>query len=170
METCDLNDCDFLETRFLEYSDENAFLQDTEREYRGVILYFVDRVSIGLSNPEPTIPLNQMSSGKPYYEYMPLDVPIEKDAIDNWIKITRDRLRRTHSLYETIYWYMADFSCILVERNKQWFSKALPKIEELWNIILKERETGYEHRAAKKRILKPSGNSLIVNKLLSEEI
>ena len=47
METCDLNECDFLETRFHEYEDENEFLADgsfTETEAKdpkGIILYFM---------------------------------------------------------------------------------------------------------------------------------
>jgi hypothetical protein len=35
-----------------------------------------------------------------------------------------------------------------------WFKHAQPKIDEIWKIIVAERETGYEHRAAKKKIVK----------------
>ena len=48
METCDLDECDFLETRFKEYENEEAFYApDNKHEHRGVILYFIERVSIG---------------------------------------------------------------------------------------------------------------------------
>ena len=40
METCRLERCDFLETRFKEYEDETSYLNDTEIEYKGIILYF----------------------------------------------------------------------------------------------------------------------------------
>jgi len=38
-----------------------------------------------------------------------------------------------------------------VERNREWFNAARPKIEDVWQTVLKERETGHEHRASKKR-------------------
>jgi putative phage-type endonuclease len=157
METCDLDECDFLETRFCEYADEDAFYNDIEHEDRGVILYMVSRVSMG-----DITHLNiSTSSNAPHYEYMPLDIPLDRDSVDEWIRTTRQRLRRDWSLYTTLYWYLADSSCVLVERNRAWFQAARPKIEEVWNTILKERETGYEHRASKKRgsSKEPAGNS-----------
>ena len=149
METCDLDECDFLETVFKEYPDEDAFYQDLEpRDYKGVILHFVQRVSMGDSNALITINHN------PRYEYMPLDNDLEKDSIDKWIQEKRTEVRREWSLYEVKYWYLEDYSCITVPRNKYWFKAALPKIQETWNTILKERDSGYEHRASKKRVLK----------------
>jgi hypothetical protein len=90
----------------------------------------------------------------PHYEYMPLNTSLTKDAIDTWIAETRLRLRRNWSLYQTIYWYLDDYSCITVPRNREWFAAALPKIQEIWATIERERVDGFEHRAAKKRILK----------------
>jgi len=149
METCDLDDCDFLETVFKEYPDEDAFYLDPEsRDYKGIILHFVQRVSMGDSNALITINHN------PRYEYMPLDHDLDKDSIETWIQETRTAVRREWSLYEVKYWYLEDYSCITVPRNKDWFKASLPKIQETWNTILKERDSGYEHRAAKKRVLK----------------
>jgi putative phage-type endonuclease len=149
METCDLDECDFLETVFREYPDEDAFYQDTvSRDFKGIILHFVQRVSMGDSNALITINHN------PRYEYMPLDNDLEKESIDRWIQETRMAVRREWSLYEVKYWYLEDYSCIMVPRHKDWFKAALPKIQETWNTILKERDSGYEHRASKKRIPK----------------
>ena len=149
METCDLDECDFLETVFREYPDEDAFYQDTvSRDFKGIILHFVQRVSMGDSNALLTINHN------PRYEYMPLDNDLEKESIDRWIQEMRMAVRREWSLYEVKYWYLEDYSCIMVPRHKDWFKAALPKIQETWDTILKERDSGYEHRASKKRITK----------------
>jgi len=128
--------------------DRNESLLDSDPEYRGVILYFVQRISMG----EISCLSNVVDA--PHYEYMPLNTPLDKDTIDTWIAETRLRLRRNWSLYQTIYWYLEDYSCITVPRNKEWFNAALPKIQETWTIIERERVDGFEHRAAKKRILK----------------
>ena len=54
-----------------------------------------------------------------------------------------------------IYWRLEEVSCVVVRRNQLWFSAALPLLESVWNTILEERETGYEHRAPRKKC-KPS--------------
>lgn len=139
METCDLNECDFIETRFKEYSNESEFYEDDTRENKGVILCFINKTN------------HSGDQIKPIYEYIPLDVPLDKDTIDLWINTNRLLHRETHTLYSTDYWYLDEFSCILVKRNRNWFNSVLPKIEETWKIIEVERVVGYEHRAAKKR-------------------
>jgi putative phage-type endonuclease len=161
LETCDLEYCDFLETRIKEYENEEEFYKENTDKQRGVILHFVERVSIGVSDSnspsgETTgYQLAQQYSGVPHYVYMPLNISLEKEAIEEWIEETRTQKRRSWSLYSTIYWHLDELSCVLVERNRQWFKSSIPEIENTWNTIVDERETGYEHRAAKKRIIKP---------------
>lgn len=147
MEVCDLDECDFFETVFKDYT-EDEFYADKEHEYRGVILYFVQRISVGDINAYAS------ATNSPKYEYMPLDVPLTKEFVDAWIFTKRTELRRDWSIYEIQYWYLADYSCVMVPRSRAWFQAALPKIRDIWTTILKERETGYEHRASKKRTLK----------------
>ena len=154
METCELEKCDFLETRFKEY-EENEFYDDEHNE-KGVILYFVEKISIGESNDSQSgYPLAQQYSGKPHYEYMPLHLSKAKEDVEKWIEETRAKLRRSWSLYSTLYYYLDELSCVLVERNRVWFEAAIVEIQKTWETIEKERKCGYEHRAAKKRIKSP---------------
>ena len=51
----------------------------------------------------------------------------------------------------TIYWYLDQYSCVLVRRNRLWFEEAVPVLEELWETIEEERSSGFEHRAPSKR-------------------
>ncbi len=140
METCNLDECDFLETRFHEYENEELFYDESNGEkHRGVILYFVERTN---------------NSDVPKYVYMPLSILLNKSDIDEWIEDTKNQMRETWILYTTIYWKMEEISCILVERNRPWFKRAQPYIEKVWNTILEERVSGCEHRATKKKIIK----------------
>lgn len=136
METCDLDACDFVETRFKQYATSENFWQDSERLDRGIILYFVRR---------------DASQCPPLYKYMPLNIPLEESAINEWIKMTKTEISADWVLFETHYWYLDEFSRVLVKRNKKWFESAIPKIENTWNTILRERVEGYEHRASKKQ-------------------
>jgi len=134
METCDLPECDFIETRFKEYENEEQFYGDSSRKYKGVILYFLKKKTNDF-----------------HYEYMPLDIELTKEKIEEWVLEKRAELKDNCNLYKTQYWYMDQYSCVLVERNRFWFESAIPKIENFWRTIEKERVSGYEHRAPKKR-------------------
>jgi putative phage-type endonuclease len=153
MEVCNLDECDFVETRFKEYADENDFHADTTREYKGVILHFIEKPNgLGMAN----------KNSMPVYRYMPIRnscVSVNEwntDSIEEWI-IEQKSIERVNNLvlFGTIYWYLEEFSCVYIPRNRFWFDAALPKIKGVWDIILKERVDGYEHRSSKKRGGKP---------------
>ena len=148
METCGLDVCDFLETRFKEYSGEEAFYSDISPEYKGVILFLLGKDS-GLGGYTDH-----------RFEYMPLYVNLEKKHVDKWIQEIREKVSDTHLVYEIIYWYLDEYSCVVVERNRPWFETVLPIFEEAWNIVLSERKHGYKHRAPISRVKNSSfGNS-----------
>jgi hypothetical protein len=153
METCNLDLCDFVETRFNEY-DETRFYEDSKHDYKGIILHFVEK---------PSYDENEVMIFKPampVYVYKPLSIENNKETIENWIKECKiEWAEKNHALFSVNYWYMEEFSCVLIQRNRPWFQNAVKHIEHTWETILKERVEGYEHRAAKKRV--PKINVLI---------
>jgi hypothetical protein len=94
---------------------------------------------------------------------MPFSVGLTKESVDTWIEETRTKMRRSWSLYSTLYWYLDEYSCVLMERNRQWFQAARGPIEETWATVLKERVSGYEHRAAKKKVVKLPGLEIVAS-------
>jgi len=148
METCGLPECDFVETRFKEYDKDEDFYDDIDREYKGLILHFMTRTT---NMSAQQIADNLTSINTPVYKYMPLDVSSDKDTIELWIKREKE-MNPDLILFARNYWYLDEFSCVLIQRNKYWFDAALPIIRDTWNTILKERVDGYEHRASKKRV------------------
>jgi putative phage-type endonuclease len=143
MEVCRLSECDFLETKFVEYEDEDAFYADSNDENdtsnwnynlggkrRGVIVYFI-------------------KNEKPFYQYVPLEIT-SKARFNEWFESTMNTYDAL-TWIKNIYWRLDVYSCVLVLRNKEWFKNAVVKMEELWKIIEVEKVTGYEHRAPKKR-------------------
>ena len=150
MEVCDLEACDFLETRFKEYESEEAFFNEvnTSRDEKkhGVILYFVKR-----------------GEQVPKYQYMPLSVPLHKESIDQWINDQieiRSNQEIPQYLFKTIYWYLDEYSLITVRRNDSWFQSVVPQITAFWDLIVKERVEGFEHRAPKSRSRTISDNEI----------
>jgi hypothetical protein len=143
MEVCYLDECDFIETRFLQYDTIDEIPPDpveSEPRKKGMVLYFYPRIAI--SNIGMT-PENQSAE----YAYLPLHIAIDTIEADEWIK-AQCAAREKHVLYKKTYWVLDQFSCVLVRRNREWFRNAVPKIEEAWNTIVRERAAGYEHRAS----------------------
>jgi len=140
METCDLNECDFLETKFQEYPSSEEFLNDgqfaktLQNQQKGIIMYF------------------SKSDGNPKYIYMPLSIETWDD-FELWETKTIDE-NQDLTWITNCYWKLEIISCVLVPRNKQWFESNVSQLIEIWDTILKERESGYEHRAPQKRVTK----------------
>lgn len=146
MEVCRLPECDFLETKFLEYENESAFDADSNKENdetkwnfnldgkrRGVIVYFI-------------------KNDKPFYEYVPLTITTKSD-FEKWFEKTIQTYDGI-TWIKNIYWRLEVYSIVLVLRDKNWFKNSVTKIQELWKIIETEKVTGYQHRAPKRRINK----------------
>ena len=165
METCDLDNCDFVETRIKEYENKDDFYNNsTSSDYRGVVLYFINS--------------DFSENDSPVYHYMPLDIPLTPDAITEWVSKETEETRKDNLiLFNTIYWYLDEISCVLIQRNKLWFSNAIHMIKEVWDIIEREKIEGYEHRSPKRRTPKTtvtiddvSGGHTITNTKLPKKV
>jgi len=143
MENCDLDECDFLETRFIEYENEDHFFNDGEDydinfandgSYKGIIMYF------------------STSEGKPYYLYKPLNMNLKEYEL--WRDNNMDNNSNDKTWIKNIYWKLEEYSCVLVLRNKKWFEDNIFQLTNIWNTIERERISGFSHRAPNKRIKK----------------
>ena len=156
METCDLDECDFLETRFNEYECETDFLDDGENftttkkgDLKGIIMYFSTK------------------EGRPHYVYKPL--AMDKEEYEQWFEENMTALSETMCWIKNIYWRLDEVSCVLVLRNKTWFQRNICQLENIWKTIERERITGeFSSRAPNKRVKKTTEQDaqvLQVNKI-----
>ena len=149
LEVCDLEECDFLETQFKEYGDDTSFMSDCgdgnlftktrDGKWKGIVLYFID------------------ACGVPVYEYKPLEMGQEEYETKWEPAIKQKHAVQGHVLMWPSYWWLDEVSCVLVERNRLWFSQVIGQMSAFWDIILLERKTGYAHRAPAKRKAKDDG-------------
>ena len=135
MEVCNLDECDFLETKFVEFGSESEFYNDVGDKTKGVIVYFV-------------------RDAKPFYVYKPLNI-VSRSDIELWEQETIEKHKNLVWI-QNIYWRLDVLSCILVKRDKLWFESHVGQLEKVWKIIEEERVTGFSHRAPNKRIIKAS--------------
>jgi len=126
LEVCDLDYCDFLETKFTEYESREAFDADGDffesvtGDRKGVIMFF-------------------MNNGVYHYEYARLG--ILEEEFTAWEQTTMDK-NSDMSWVTNIYWKLEHVSCIMIARNSLWFNSITPKLRQVWDIILRERKDG----------------------------
>ena len=145
MEVCNLNECDFLETRFTEYDSFDAFEEDT---YTGDSDHLPPSYIHTKDGSNKGVIIMYFTDAKPHYEYAPLN--LTKHGFEKW---EEENLRKhSHMTWvKNIYWKLDELSCVLVLRNKLWFEYALPQLKKLWETIELERINGFEHRAPNKK-------------------
>jgi putative phage-type endonuclease len=169
MEVCDLDECDFVETRFKEYDNETDYNADqvsssstgytVKGNEKGIILWF--QTAPALTHQ------GYVSQPIQLYEYAPIGVTAEE--YDIWEAAVFAKHQRDRNIWvRTIYWYLDEYSCVLVRRNRLWFSEAALVLEQVWAMIEEERQTGFEHRAPAKRRPAPGGTHPYSNEEYTE--
>ena len=139
MHVTGLYTCDFLETTFKEYENEEAFNKDgifgktSSGKPKGLIVCFHNGVN-------------------PVYEYPPWNCT--EAEFNKWYDNIMNKNEKLSWIMNT-YWYLEEYSCVTVPFNEDWFNKATPHFKNIWKIIEKERIEGYDHRKPKKRSRKP---------------
>jgi len=145
MEVCDLEECDFVETKFIEFDSEAEFKEDTTGKRKGVILVFIN------------------DSNEFVYKYMPFDV----DNYDLWMEEAFSNADTTLNWFKNVYWRLDVYSCVLVKRQRDWFKAAVPEFISIWKTIEEERISGdYALRAPKKRPVKNESINELKNEVL----
>jgi hypothetical protein len=138
MEVCNIDLCDFIETKYYRYDYYNDFVEDSLNDnimrskcenIKGIVIHTIDGFE--------SLPIIDMCK-EDWDEY---HTNLVDELGNKWIR--------------TIYYRLDDWSCVVVPRNKKWFDKvALPTLSNLWNTINTEKNIDYSHRAPKKRIKK----------------
>lgn len=129
MEVCQLDGCDFVETKFKEYDSYSEYRNDKYKVEKGMIIVLIkDNVEL-------------------VYEYMPLfhnsEQFMEEFTESVYQKYGFEDTKLHHNGYrwfKNIYWKLDTFSCVYVPRNKKWFASALPKIQDFWEKVISERK------------------------------
>lgn len=137
LEVCDLEQCHFLECKLSEYRDREHFEQDCHE---------TDPLlsSIGLEKGAIIEIKTSEDDLEPTYEYVPLGTSEEIDKwIDNWTR-TQDLRPWIFSSKQArvIYWRLEKLSCVVVQRDREWFQESLPRLHEVWKHIETYREVG----------------------------
>jgi hypothetical protein len=125
MEVCDLPLCDFLETRFCLYDTVEEFVKGEVEWFRGAL------VDCG---------------GEYQYHYL-WEYDGDVEAFVGAVTAIAEEVE-----YASVHWwYLDEFSCVLVERNRDWFRAVFPRMRATWDEIVQMRLNGGGGGATKKK-------------------
>tara|TARA_Y100000389_G_scaffold193680_1_gene222721 strand:+ start:2249 stop:3577 length:1329 start_codon:yes stop_codon:yes gene_type:complete len=151
LEVCDLNECDFLETKFIEYENYDEFENDNECNY-GVKMEHINKDDMNSLINTKGMAILHIKNNKCFYDFMPLNIN-NNENMELWKENIMKQYENDNSCMwvKDIYWKLEVISCVLVLRNKLWFSQALIKIENVWKQIEEYKKAGKQFIKEKKK-------------------
>jgi len=152
LESCDLEECDFLQVKFSEYYDGASYKTDTmtvndvvnegySGEFhlpKGLLLAFVTNNA----GKNPTI-VYEYSKFNQSYEQLILWKQKTITAIQSYGGITYDKV-------VDHWWKIERYECVLVGRDRAWWLETQPKIIDFWDDVEHYRKVGIQDILDKK--------------------
>ena len=150
LESCDLEECDFLQVKFIEYFNETEYIEDIYLENeiikegysnnnlpKGLLIAFIRKNLEG----NPTIK----------YEYGEFYKSYEDQK--KWSETIVNKYNEDGYQYDTLkyhWWKIERYECTLVGRDREWWLSVQPKIIDFWEDVLHHRKIGIQEILDKK--------------------
>lgn len=143
LECCDLEECDFVQCKILEYMNHDEFVNDSMTDepwlsknsgnYKGAVIQILPKKNMSeiLENYEESV----WKYSKFIY---PESLKMSPYDYDKWIVRTTENMKNDHPDYfidKIVYWKLDDYHIQLIKRDKEWFEDGLPLMKKIWNYI-----------------------------------
>lgn len=183
LESCDLEECDFLQVKFIEYF--------TEQEYNDDLLLEDGSLKEGYSSnnlPKGLLIafVKDNPGGDPTIKYEYCDFYQSYDDLNEWKPKMMAEYESSDFEYDRVvhhWWKIERYECVLVGRDRKWWLEVQPKIIDFWEDVLHYRKVGIQvfhdlkatKRTRKIKIKKPAQknqkkNTFSIDKALVETI
>ena len=147
LESCDLEECDFLQVKFSEYLNDIDYLEDKYLENdkikegysssnlpKGLVLSFITNKE----GEDPEIDYKYCEFGKSY------------DELIQWSEEMIQKYNKTYDHIVMKWWKIERYECTLVGRDREWWLSVQPKIIDFWEDVLHYRKVGIQELIDKK--------------------
>ena len=144
LESCDLEECDFLQVKFIEYLSEEDYITDVYLE-NGIVKegYNNNNLPKGL-----LISFIQNNlEGNPTIKYEYSELYSSYDSIKKWSDNILNQYKNSDFKYDIIkfhWWRIERYECTLVGRDREWWLSIQPKIIDFWEDVLHHRKIGIQ--------------------------
>ena len=153
MEVCDLDECDFVETKFTEYESYHDFIHDDEKIKKGMMIVILKDGNHFIYEYSPLLKTEEKSLDE-FTEQIYKKYSLNENTLSS--SETNDNGEAKYKWFKNIYWKLDVYSHVLVPRNKNWFDEMFPSMNEFWNNVIEERtiEDSYLKYQPKRRVKK----------------
>lgn len=151
LEVCNLDVCDFLECKIEEYKNVKEYMEDSDTIEPSLLYEGCDIPMIQTKEKKEKGVVLTYKTPEGENRYFHSELGITEKEIYEWEKKIQQEVPIFWKKNATTYWKFAYFSCVRVVRDKEWFSKTLPKFEETWNQIIHYRKVGCDDLFPKKK-------------------
>ena len=180
LESCDLEECDFLQVKFIEYFNETDYVEDVYLE-NGIVKegYNNNNLPKGLLISF----IKNNLEGNPTIKYEYGDFYSSHENLKKWSDNILDKYKNSDFKYDIFkfhWWRIERYECTLVGRDREWWLSIQPKIIDFWEDVLHHRKIGIqdildkrEERKTKKikiRKEKSKKNTFEIDKDIVEQI
>jgi putative phage-type endonuclease len=172
LETCDLEECDFLQVKLLEYKDEEEYNDDICLMYDTTVMegYSGNNLPKGLMI---TISYLDDKNNKKYmYEYP--EFYLSYTEYLEWFDLIKDKYTDEKYTITKNWWKIERYECTLVGRDREWWTSIVPDIIDFWEDVESYRQKGNQELVDKKnkrrRKKKPVENIIVINKEIKDTI
>jgi len=145
LESCNLEECDFLQVKFIEYFNEQEYNDD-------LIMDDGDEIKEGYSSNN--LPKGQLLAfvkdnpeGNPTIRYEYSDFYQSYDDLKEWSSKRINEYQESEYEYDRVvnhWWKIERYECSLVGRDRKWWLSVQPKIIDFWSDVLYYREVGIQ--------------------------
>ena len=145
LESCDLEECDFLQVKLLEYHSEQDYIDDKFMEN--------DKEKIGYAStgyPKGLVLtfLSKNDKNETVYEYEYSEFYQTYDELKEWSSKIILNYENKKGVYN--WWKIERYECTLVLRDRKWWLETIPKIIEFWEEVEFYRKNGNQELLDKK--------------------
>ena len=147
LECCDLEECDFLQVKLLEYDSTEDYKNDKYIENdiikegyssnnlpKGLVLSFIS--------------LNDNNKKEYHYEYSEFYQSYEE--LEKWSEKTIIEYSDKYNEIKYHWWKIDHYECTLVHRDRDWWLKTMPDILNFWEDVEHYRKVGNQELLDKK--------------------
>jgi len=130
LECCNLEECDFLQVKLLEY--------DTMEEYKNDTFIYDNTIKEGYtSNNLPKgCTVTYQKNDSISYSYLYPDLELSYNSYIKWINEQKQWiLNNNYTFIECKWWKIERYECTLVKRNRDWWLKTMEEIHQFWEEV-----------------------------------
>lgn len=133
LEVCNLEYCDFVEVKTIRYDSQEEYEED---------IFDNDDLLLSSLGLEKGIILECKNNTDTLSTYIYPDNETfkSKNKINTWLDEKLVQMNNEYDYVDVLYWRLEKYSCVRINRDRNWFNTNLELFEDFWKNVLINRE------------------------------